>query len=576
MSTVERAEAKAKSASLEIESQIIADVRTTFSSSDNIWTAMKTSNLEIEKLMTYKEGDPILLGKARTIVDTSSEEALAWCWDYCGFERSQTHDEEVSRLNTSSTTGFSRIPRRVTAEHSSVRVDGLSCKPSLIFRFIIHFSNLTFFSFFTLSPSLSASFFLLLLGKRFPNPFHHRAFAFTQTWRREDGHPGLFNTDSDVDVNGGVDGGIDGDGEAAANSPLACSPSGGSYIMAVRPSAFPDDLGHHSKMFVEGKFWSMWLIKPVIGSNNEQCEVEYFSKVDAALWLLLAKTASTLMNRNLQSVRSMRDTFSRDEQIDREKREELIESGAFENKKNTSITADEDEVVESVRGMFERNKSLNMNYLKSPDPQVKMELGYVSGDNTAYMKAEAIVDADIYHCMAYEWDFMSRERTHALIEGGGEDVAVLNESNRSSVTRIALNLGYGLSEREFVNRKVWKMLDNKKTFYIAYDALKGTETGDAANKRFPLNSKYIRGTSHALWKFERMYERQSSERESTNRRSSRAPIQKTSQTQTQTKVTLYQRGDIGKHSSTPFTLNRILIAFMHLTLFIYSLSLFFL
>jgi hypothetical protein len=123
----------------EIENEIIEDVKSKLDGNNLNWTAMKTSNLLCQKYMTYHEDDPIVLGKASCVVDTSAEEALAWCWDYCSFERVQKHDNEVSRFGTSSSNGIARLPRRMLAQHSSSHVDILSCKLFLILSFIIPF-----------------------------------------------------------------------------------------------------------------------------------------------------------------------------------------------------------------------------------------------------------------------------------------------------------------------------------------------------------------------------------------------------------------------------------------------------
>jgi hypothetical protein len=240
--------------------------------------------------------------------------------------------------------------------------------------------------------------------------------------------------------------------------------------------------------------------------------------------LFLKKAAGIMMARNVQIVRVMRDSFSRDEDIDAEKREKLIALGFFNKKSNSSITADEDALVERVREMLELNTNLNMKHLKSPDPQVKMELGFVKGDRHGSLRAEAIIDADIQQCMAYDWDFMSRKVLDVHVQSGGMERNDDAESDHCAITRIVINLGiYGMSMREFVNRKVWKQIDDDgNAFVIAYAPVIGDDNSDAVNKKFPLNSKHIRAHAFTLFKFERC------ERSDGNK----------------TKVTFFQRPDL--------------------------------
>jgi hypothetical protein len=185
---------------------------------------------------------------------------------------------------------------------------------------------------------------------------------------------------------------------------------GDSYVLACRPISLPDDLGYRSTDYVEGKTWSIYLIKPITGSNNKQCEVEFSTKVNTGLWLL-AKVANSLMAKNLQLVTTLRNAFSRDGDIDARERERLIASGVLNSGNGrsssssssgsssrasasnvdannistttASITADEDALVERVRDMFERNSDLNLNYMKSLDAKVKMKVGFSKGDKHA-------------------------------------------------------------------------------------------------------------------------------------------------------------------------------------------------
>ena len=91
------------------------------------------------------------VAKATCIVDCSCEEALAWAWDYCSFERNKNYEMSLggkTQANENSSTSFARFKRRVRAEHSCSHKEILSVK-------------------------------------KMPKPFHHRAFTFHLVWHRE-------------------------------------------------------------------------------------------------------------------------------------------------------------------------------------------------------------------------------------------------------------------------------------------------------------------------------------------------------------------------------------------------------
>ena len=185
------------------------------------------------------------------------------------------------------------------------------------------------------------------------------------------------------------------------------------------------------------------------------------SKVDAG-GLIPAKLLNSLMSRNVDVTKMLHAAFARDEEIDAAKREALITTLFKKDADCTATTDDENDLVKRVKDMFEgqsnNSSHLNMSFLKSPDPLVKMEVGFRKGEKQAYLKAEAIIDADIHACVAYEWDFMSRERVNARVRGVGLERDVVVKSDHSALTRVTMNLGHGLKVREFLNKAVLKRM----------------------------------------------------------------------------------------------------------------------
>ena len=59
------------------------------------WKELKDSSLVVKKFIAHKEGEKHVIGKAVCIVDCSCEEALAWSWDYCSFERNEIYERSL-------------------------------------------------------------------------------------------------------------------------------------------------------------------------------------------------------------------------------------------------------------------------------------------------------------------------------------------------------------------------------------------------------------------------------------------------------------------------------------------------
>ena len=55
-------------------------------------------DLAIKKYTKFVKNDKVKWGKATTTVHTSSEEALAWLWNYCSSERMRGHQKKNGNI----------------------------------------------------------------------------------------------------------------------------------------------------------------------------------------------------------------------------------------------------------------------------------------------------------------------------------------------------------------------------------------------------------------------------------------------------------------------------------------------
>jgi hypothetical protein len=131
---------KSETQQLAVEREIVAQVKSVLTWNELDWKIMKESTISVTMSIAFLKGDSIAYGRAFGIIDTSAEEALAWIWDYCSYERNRIHEFQQG--------SFQKYPRRITAYHSNSHRE-------------------------------------LLVLKAFAFPVSPRAFANHQVWLRE-------------------------------------------------------------------------------------------------------------------------------------------------------------------------------------------------------------------------------------------------------------------------------------------------------------------------------------------------------------------------------------------------------
>ena len=130
-----------------------------------------------------------------------------------------------------------------------------------------------------------------------------------------------------------------------------------------------------------------------------------------------------------------------------------------------------------------------------------MESVFEKGGSSAVVgRAVAVIDAAIADCAAWEYASMTRERMKTHHKFGGLDRAVVKLTNHSELYHLAIDLGVKtFAPREWLTKGGWKILD-EDTMIICYE--------DVEDDRFPVGAGkgYVRASSVALWKYERLPE----------------------------------------------------------------------
>lgn len=129
-----------------------------------------------------------------------------------------------------------------------------------------------------------------------------------------------------------------------------------------------------------------------------------------------------------------------------------------------------------------------------------MEIIYEENSTAGIGRGTTIVDAPILDCAAWEFCRMTRERLKADRKGGGLEREVVKLNDHSHIYYFSRDFGVpGFAPREWLTKCVWKMLD-ENTMIVGFE--------DIEDDNFPIGAgkNYVRGSSAAFWKYERLPE----------------------------------------------------------------------
>ena len=167
-------------------------------------------------------------------------------------------------------------------------------------------------------------------------------------------------------------------------------------------------------------------------------------------WLINAKAPLAL-----RWVIESRKIFARDEEIDAEERQALID--VMINSEQI-YTADETMIMEMAKTKFEALEEGESKWeeVESPDHFVSMQKIFEEGSFIAVGRAVTVVDASVEECCSWDCLKTSREVLKEHVAFGGLERDVLTINDHHTILRVCYAFGiYGFLPRDFVNQASW-------------------------------------------------------------------------------------------------------------------------
>jgi hypothetical protein len=164
-------------------------------------------------------------------------------------------------------------------------------------------------------------------------------------------------------------------------------------------------------------------------------------------------------------------------------------------RKNDQVyTADEDAHVDRVQEQLGELPEATFERLESPDPLVKMDSLFFSGESNIVLRGAAEIDAPPELCAAHDMLKLSRahQKTEALAR------AVKMENEHSFIFHYAQNFRIPRAHpREWVLRCIWKWRD-ERTLVVAYSSVDSVD--------FAVNPSWTRATNVVCNVYEKLPE----------------------------------------------------------------------
>ena len=231
------------------------------------------------------------------------------------------------------------------------------------------------------------------------------------------------------------------------------------YVYAWRPPItheFDDnhlvDIGNHKvNKLVRAESKGFCTLTNV---GNQKCELTWVQHLNLN-GNIPAKLMDKQIPRSLGAVFQVRETFNRDDEIDREERNEIM--GVMKNDENEVYSEEESAFVRRVTLRMDNIAEGIITELKTPDFRVPMSLSHVDGEPHAFFKCKVLIDATIEECCAYNFQFNSRKRMRI---NDRKDVLLreeksVNNHNKEFLMFRAFPLG--ISPRSFMSRQIWQL-----------------------------------------------------------------------------------------------------------------------
>jgi hypothetical protein len=214
--------------------------------------------------------------------------------------------------------------------------------------------------------------------------------------------------------------------------------------------------GGKLKHLVKGSTKTLVSLRNIEGiSGVPQSKIEYLQFISAG-GFIPERVVLTAIPYALNIVNSLRDKFRRGAEIDQVN---LMSLRKIINHVPQSYTPDEVKALEKGKQFFlkcDRQSHLRSEKLKCDDSLVKIKSVAVDGTHKLAGICEAIIDADIATCVAYDYIKNSWERKSKFKERGiaGEHVKKISDHSQFFYTRRDLKVP-GFAQREFRTLCIW-------------------------------------------------------------------------------------------------------------------------
>mmetsp|Transcript_18700 Transcript_18700/g.38909 ORF Transcript_18700/g.38909 Transcript_18700/m.38909 type:complete len:1880 (-) Transcript_18700:55-5694(-) len=193
-------------------------------------------------------------------------------------------------------------------------------------------------------------------------------------------------------------------------------------------------------------------------------------------------------------VNNMKLIFQRDEEIDKTDLEELVETI-----KTSTESYSFDELAAITKGKefyMKCKESKKMKELKTNSERVKLSAVIMDGESLVAGYVEAIIDAPIEECVAYEYKKDTREKLNGLKKRKIVKQMVKRKGDHSQLYLSIRNLGVrGFKNREFRASCIWQK-DEEGNIWTTY------QDTSKLNEEFPIKDGNVLGSSRTTWKFE--------------------------------------------------------------------------
>jgi len=206
------------------------------------------------------------------------------------------------------------------------------------------------------------------------------------------------------------------------------------------------------------------------------------------------KIVDRTIPRVLSTIAVLRDSFNRDEEVDKAALASLVNIIKNEHQDYT----DEEKVAirkgKKFYGYCKEDE--NFDALKSPDERVKMKLVHVNGASSGTGVATTVVDASVEECAARELFLDSREFRKTSKERGITEYHVKNVNDHTFYYITTRELGLpGFSPRDGRNKIIWLKQDDGKVIINFEDT-------EELHEDFPVKARNVLVKAHTVYVFE--------------------------------------------------------------------------